>query len=67
MKCSKEAVRYPDFDTATMSMHYIRSRATKHQKVPKRVYYCHICKGYHLTAQDKRLTKIEGKRGKEKI
>lgn len=47
--CGK--VRYRDHGEAITALRTIRSRDDSRDRVPVRVYECHACGGWHMTAQ----------------
>jgi len=50
MVCKKE--RFRTEEAATV---YMRSLVNFTGRVPKRVYYCSNCKGFHLTSQERAI------------
>lgn len=45
--------RYRDHDEAVTALHKLRNKSTR-SRVPSRPYECPVCKGWHVTSQEKR-------------
>jgi len=57
-------VRYKDHDTAIDALLYMQR--TSAGKKPVRVFYCHHCLGYHITAQKKDAMSGDGGESRKK-
>lgn len=47
--CTKQ--RYRDSDFASQELERIAAQAAGH--IPKRIYLCRFCRGWHMTSQDR--------------
>lgn len=56
MSCSK--VKYESHKEAAIVLRVIKQSRNKRPCIPKRVYYCKICKGFHLTSQNRKEKKV---------
>jgi hypothetical protein len=52
-KCRSGKKRFKSSDHAKEVLRWIRYQGSSSEKYPVRYYTCGLCKGYHLTSQEK--------------
>jgi hypothetical protein len=57
--CKSGKDRYKTEDDALKAMRRIRSWHSERERLPGRVYHCHLCNGFHMTSKNPNQGKKE--------